>query len=74
MCVRSLVDWRSVLHAKDPEGEQLLRRYAVRKFDFTGHGSRGGAATAGSSAPDLVLANVPDYQDVYATIREHYGK
>jgi membrane protein YdbS with pleckstrin-like domain len=30
--------------------------------------------TAGSSAPDLVLANVPDYQDVYATIREHYGK
>jgi uncharacterized membrane protein YdbT with pleckstrin-like domain len=29
--------------------------------------------TAGSSAPDLNVANIPDYQEVYATIREHYG-
>jgi membrane protein YdbS with pleckstrin-like domain len=30
--------------------------------------------TAGSSAPDLAIANIPDYQDVYGTIREKYGK
>jgi uncharacterized membrane protein YdbT with pleckstrin-like domain len=30
--------------------------------------------TAGSSAPDLSVANVPGYQEVYATIRKHYGK
>lgn len=30
--------------------------------------------TAGSSAPDLVIAPVPDYTEAYATIREHYGK
>ena len=30
--------------------------------------------TAGSSMPDLVVANVPDYQEVYATVREHYGQ
>lgn len=30
--------------------------------------------TAGSSSPDLVVANVPDYGEVYTTIREHYGK
>jgi len=30
--------------------------------------------TAGSSQPDLNVANVPDYQDVYATIRNNYGK
>lgn len=30
--------------------------------------------TAGSSSPDLTVANVPDYQDVYTTIRKHYGK
>ncbi|MEM6927477.1 MAG: PH domain-containing protein [Myxococcota bacterium] len=29
--------------------------------------------TAGSSAPDLSVANVPDYQEVYRTVREHYG-
>ena len=29
--------------------------------------------TAGSSAPDLVVANVPDYQQVYGTVRENYG-
>lgn len=29
--------------------------------------------TAGSSAPDLTVANVPDYTDVYATIRKHYA-
>ncbi len=30
--------------------------------------------TAGSSSPDLNVANVPDYKEVYSTIREHYGK
>ena len=30
--------------------------------------------TAGSSAPDLNVANIPDYQDVYAAVRKHYGK
>jgi membrane protein YdbS with pleckstrin-like domain len=30
--------------------------------------------TAGSSMPDLTVANIPDYQDVYSTIRKHYGK
>jgi len=30
--------------------------------------------TAGSSAPDLSIANIPDYQAVYATIRASYGK
>jgi len=29
--------------------------------------------TAGSSAPDLIIANVPDYMTVYDTIRKHYG-
>ena len=29
--------------------------------------------TAGSSAPDLVVANVADYAEVYAIIRKHYG-
>ncbi|MCO4746876.1 MAG: PH domain-containing protein [Proteobacteria bacterium] len=30
--------------------------------------------TAGSSAPDLTVANVPDYAEVYDTIRKNYGK
>ncbi len=30
--------------------------------------------TAGSSAPDLVVANVPDHGAVYAAIRERYGR
>ncbi|MFT6144164.1 MAG: membrane protein YdbS with pleckstrin-like domain [Myxococcota bacterium] len=30
--------------------------------------------TAGSSMPDLVVANVPDYQEVYDTVREYYGR
>jgi uncharacterized membrane protein YdbT with pleckstrin-like domain len=30
--------------------------------------------TAGSSAPDLSVTNIADYQAVYATIRKHYGK
>ena len=30
--------------------------------------------TAGSSAPDLVIHNVPGYTELYDTIRKHYGK
>lgn len=30
--------------------------------------------TAGSSAPDLVVSNVPNHQEVYRAIREHYGR
>ena len=30
--------------------------------------------TAGSSSPDFSVRNVPDYSQVYDTIREHYGK
>jgi uncharacterized membrane protein YgcG len=30
--------------------------------------------TAGSSAPDLVIGNVADHGEVYATIREGYGR
>lgn len=30
--------------------------------------------TAGSSSPDLLIADVPDYEEVYGSIREHYGK
>lgn len=29
--------------------------------------------TAGSSAPDLIVANVPNYQEVYGIIRQNYG-
>ena len=29
--------------------------------------------TAGSSTPDLTVSNVPDYSQVYDTIRSHYG-
>jgi membrane protein YdbS with pleckstrin-like domain len=30
--------------------------------------------TAGSSSPDFTVSNVPDYTEVYDTIRKHYGK
>ena len=30
--------------------------------------------TAGSSMPDLVVADVPEYTEVYELIRKHYGK
>ena len=30
--------------------------------------------TAGSSSPDLLIADVSDFEEVYSTIRKHYGK
>ena len=50
--------WRNVIHAKDSD----LLRYAVRAFDFRGHGSRGGECLTGTSGPpswdDFAVADV----------------